>query len=102
VSLGRLFAAIAGLEFLWLLIRSLVTLVRLHTDYAAWPLTVFFAVLFPLTFGWAGYVLWRPKLPETRREAVLRSGSVWLVGLCNLILVLGLLDRPDLVLRSPF
>ena len=75
---------------------------RLQTDYTLWPVAVISSVLWPLLFGWATYVLWRPKFAESRREALLRMAAVWLVGLINLLLVLVLLDQPERVLRSPF
>ena len=101
VPFGRVFAAIVGLETVWLLIRSFAVVVRLHTDYVLWPVTAIIAVVLPLTFGWVAYVLCRPKLPESRREALLRSIPVWLVAFVNLMLALALLDRPEWVLRWP-
>ena len=102
MPLGRAFAAIVASETAYLLLRSIATLVKLRTDYELWPVVIISAVLWPLTFGWAAYVLWRPRTPESSREALLRTGAVALVGFINLILVLALLDRPDMVLRSPF
>ena len=102
VPLGGVFGTVVALETAYVLLRSIASFVRLQTDYALRPVTVLSAVLFPLVFGWAAYVLWRPKFATSRREALLRSSAVWLVGFVNLLLVVALLDRPDMVIRSLF
>ena len=105
MPLGRVFAAIVALQTVYLLLGSVSSLSRLsaYSDSPAWIwlLVVGSAVLWPLTFGWVAFVLWRPKLAESRREALLRSLTVWLVALVNLLLVLALIDRPEMVLRWP-
>jgi hypothetical protein len=102
VPSGRVFAGIVGLEFAYLLAQSLAFLVQLEPNYRLWPVGVASAILWPLTFGWASYVLWHPKLAESRTEALLRSVPVWFVVILNVLLVAALLDRPEMVLRSPF
>ena len=103
VPLGRGFAAIVAFETACLLLGSVASLTRLSTNSPEWLwlVVVVSAVLWPLTFGWAAFVLWRPKLPESGREALLRLIPVWLVAFVNLMLVLALIDRPEWVLRWP-
>ena len=101
VPLGRVFAAVVALETLYFVLRSIAWFADFHPDYTLWPVGLIAAVLWPLTFGWAAFVLWRPKLPESGREALLRLIPVWLVAFVNLMLVLALIDRPEWVLRWP-
>ena len=103
VPLGRLFAAVVAVETVYLLLRSIASLARLSTDSPVWLwlVVIVSAVLWPLTFGWAAYVLWRPKIAESRREALFRTFAVWVIAIVNLLLILALIDRPEMVLRRP-
>ena len=101
VRLHRFFGAIVAFEAVYYVIKSIAHMVRLNTDYSGWPLGLFFVFLWPTVLIGATYVLWHPKLPESRREAVLRSALVWGAVVINLLHLLAFLYAPGSVIRWP-
>ena len=102
MPLGRAFGVLVTVETVYLVLRSASSFLRLDTGYTLWPVVVFFLALWPVVFAGAAYLLLFPKLPDLRREAFLRAGLVWIAVIANALLLLGLVTRPETIVRSPF
>jgi hypothetical protein len=93
----RVFAVVVGVEAAYLAVMGALRVLDLDTGFRGWVLVPVFAVVWPLVFASAAYVLWREKLAASLVEAWARAGVVTVVVVANLLLVWAAVTRPEVV-----
>jgi hypothetical protein len=93
----RVFAVVVGLEAAYLMVRGVLRVLDVDTGFRGWFLGPVFAVVWTVVFASAAFVLWRSVLSESAVVMWARAGVVTLVLVANLVLVVGLATRPEVV-----
>src|SRR5690606_12203602 len=106
--LGTAFGVLVAVEAAYYSLQSLDYLISVVASavgngarYGWSPVGRVFAILGPVIFWGAAYVLIKPKIAETTLGAMGRPLLVWFAILWNLMLVWMLISRPESVIRWP-